>query len=497
MNDVLYRKYRAATFAEIIGQEHVVSILKSAILNEKASHAYLFAGPRGTGKTSIARLLAKGVNCSNFKEKGDICNNCEECKLINNAEALDVIEMDAASNRGIEEIRNLKETINFLPVTLRKKIYILDEAHMLTKEAFNALLKTLEEPPSHVIFILATTEPNKIPLTVLSRVQRFDLTLASSIELVKKLAFIVQKEGFRSDPKALESIFKLSGGSFRDAESLLGKVMVNSTDKFIGEKEVASSLGLLETELLNNFIFSLLRGDYEGCMHNLAKITAASVNLSYFIEQLIKILKDLLVNAVNKSSTEFSVTSIIKLINAVFELKTEVKDFSDKEAIIQIFVIKYLHNNSVTTLEQNNTAQVKKTISARVISSTDVKTGPENDQVARFIAKCGEVSLRLKTALFDCIISLHEKVLLIKNPYKHTLAYLSKSEVLEIITKIARELFGDDLTLDLALLENINSKKSPEQREIEIEEVVTSKSEVKDDKILDNSELVESILLIS
>src|SRR5690606_4937043 len=222
-------------------------------------HAYLFCGARGTGQTSIARILSGAVKCESDQNQYDVCNGWMNCVSIINEEALDNIEMDAASNRGIEEIRNLKDSINYLPTTLKKKVYIIDEAHMLTKEAFNALLKTLEEPPAHVVFILATTEAHKLPITILSRVQRYDFRLATKDEMVKKLKFILKEEGKKARDDGLDVIYAKSGGSFRDAESLLGKVISNTESKELDKEYIYKVLGIYSDDEVESFINALLQ----------------------------------------------------------------------------------------------------------------------------------------------------------------------------------------------------------------------------------------------
>jgi len=210
-NIVLYRKYRPKSFAEVTGQEHIVQTLKNAVEGDLLSHAYLFSGPRGTGKTSLARLLAKSANCKIFKN-GEPCNKCEFCQEINSNRAIDIIEIDAASNRGIDEMRTLREGVKFAPAKLKYKVFIIDEAHQLTKEAANALLKTLEEPPAHAMFILATTEAHKMIPTIASRCQRFDFRKLTVLEIVKKLQDVAKAEEAVIDKEALQLIALNSGG---------------------------------------------------------------------------------------------------------------------------------------------------------------------------------------------------------------------------------------------------------------------------------------------
>lgn len=251
-DSVFYRKYRPKSFSDIIGQNTAKQILVNSISSNSFSHAYLFTGPRGTGKTSTARIFAKAVNCVNFKTSNDVCNECENCNIYNQNQAVDIIEMDAASNRGIDDIRNLKESVQFMPSIFKKKVYIVDEAHMLSREAFNALLKTLEEPPEHVVFVLATTDAAKLPLTVLSRLLRIDFNLANKDSLTEKLKKILKSEEISFEDSAIEVVVKYAKGSFRDAESILTKLAQENSK--ITFDLVSSILGVVDETLVESFI---------------------------------------------------------------------------------------------------------------------------------------------------------------------------------------------------------------------------------------------------
>jgi DNA polymerase-3 subunit gamma/tau len=255
----LYRRWRSRTFDQIIGQDHVTHTLLNALRAGRVGHAYLLAGPRGTGKTTTARVLAKAVNCLD-PQNGEPCNRCNICRSLNEGRSLDLIEIDAASNRGIDEIRALREKIAFSPSECRYKVYVIDEVHMLTNEAFNALLKTLEEPPPHAIFVMATTDPQRIPLTVLSRCQRFDFHRIPMSSLKQKLVLICQQEGIRIQPAALEAIARHATGSFRDAESLLDQLVSFGTDEITVEA-VRRILGSAPEEVIAGIMQALVAGD--------------------------------------------------------------------------------------------------------------------------------------------------------------------------------------------------------------------------------------------
>ncbi len=286
-----YRKWRPQNFDEIIGQEYNVKTIKNVISNNRLSHCYIFCGPRGTGKTSTARILAKAINCT----KGitpDPCNKCENCASISNGSNVDVIEIDAASNRGINEIRELREKVKYLPAMLRKKVYIIDEIHMLTTEAFNALLKVLEEPPEHVMFIMATTEPNKVIPTIMSRCQRFDFFPIPMDKIKKRLLKIAKSEKIEISDAALSLISKYADGSLRDADSILEQLAAFGENK-IEVKEISSLLGAVDLDLLFELTDILIKKNLNSGIILANKIIQSNQNLKMFVSEFIDHLYDL------------------------------------------------------------------------------------------------------------------------------------------------------------------------------------------------------------
>lgn len=302
---VLYRKWRPQRFEEVIGQEHVTRTLQRALIAGRIAHAYLFAGPRGTGKTTTARILAKAVNCTGDPgPAGRPCNICPSCRAINEGRAVDLIEIDAASNRGIDEIRDLRERVRFAPAEFRYKVYIVDEVHMLTPEAFNALLKTLEEPPEHVIFILATTEPQRIPPTVLSRCQRFDFRRVRVTDVVQRLEAIAQAEGLQATREALELIARSATGSVRDAESLLDQLLVYGREGKLDVAEVQAVLGVRGSEQVARFVDALIARDLPQSLRLVQELADEGVDLRQFNRELVGYLRDLLFLAVTQGAAE-------------------------------------------------------------------------------------------------------------------------------------------------------------------------------------------------
>ncbi|MCK5461321.1 DNA polymerase III subunit gamma/tau [Candidatus Gracilibacteria bacterium] len=315
----LFLKYRPQTFTDLIGQETVRKTLQNALKSEKPSHAYLFAGSRGTGKTSTARIFAKGLSCKNLKE-GNPCGTCEFCVDIARGNLIDVIEIDAASNRGIDEIRDLREKINFAPNRTKRKIYIIDEVHMLTKEAFNALLKTLEEPPDHAFFCLATTETHKIPETILSRCQVFQFERFSLDQLINRLKKICKDESFSVKGNALSLISKKAEGGLRDAISLLEQIAAE-TENNITEEAVRESLGISSIETLENFYQAIIDKDTKVCLDILKNLSKKGGDFRTFGHDFLGFLRERMFQNLKTIELPIILTSIEEIEKALFRLK--------------------------------------------------------------------------------------------------------------------------------------------------------------------------------
>ncbi len=337
MSLVLYRKYRPQRFSEIVGQEHVVKTLTNAITSGIISHSYLFCGPRGSGKTTIARLMAKALNCRDRKEgEPEPCCKCDSCVEIRENRAIDLIEIDAASHRGIDDMKELIEGIKFAPSKSKYKVFIIDESHQLTKESANALLKTLEEPPSHAIFILATTEIHKMIPTIISRCQRFDFRKLTIPEIIKRLEVISEKEKVKIEKAALELIALNSGGAVRDAESLLGQVLTfssssssSSPSSEIKAENVKDLLGLIEVALVSQFCDFLYKKEPSKALSYLNEISEKGSDLQEFARALINYLRQGLIlkiagpEAGNPMITGLTKEELLKLKEQTDNLKEE------------------------------------------------------------------------------------------------------------------------------------------------------------------------------
>ncbi|MFV0249809.1 MAG: DNA polymerase III subunit gamma/tau [Bacilli bacterium] len=352
MYQALYRKYRPSNFDEVIGQKVIIQTLKNAIKNNKISHAYLFTGPRGTGKTSIAKILAKTINCTNLNNFNP-CNICENC-LQNNRQSIDIIEIDAASNNGIDEIRELKSKINLVPSLGKYKIYIIDEVHMLTIGAFNALLKTLEEPPNHVIFVLATTEPHKIPITILSRCQRFDFKKISESDIFERIEKICQNENVTINKNAIKEIAKISSGGMRDSLSILDQVISYATSE-ITIDEVHEVNGTLTSSEICNFLNCIISNDINNIIVKIDIYEKDGKDYVKLVEEIIIFLKNILIKNNAKSYYENNMmvkenydninienNLLLKYIKKLNELNNDLKNSDIQKVIFEIGIFELL-----------------------------------------------------------------------------------------------------------------------------------------------------------
>lgn len=377
MHITLYRKYRPKDFEEIAGQKEIVKTLKASLRNGKTSHAYLFTGPRGVGKTTIARLIAKGVNCLKNGVTDEPCNECENCLSINDGSFMDMIEIDAASNRGIDEIRQLKEKINYQPVKGRKKIYIIDEVHMLTKEAFNALLKTLEEPPEHVIFILATTEADKILPTIISRCQRYDFKALSPNEMKEKLKSIATSEEVEVPEEVLDLIYENSGGSMRDATSILERIMITCLGEEISLEKAEQVLGVTPLKKMQEFLEKLLDKDYTSLIKILDNFWKESVEIEIFFKDLAKYCKNLM------GKGELDPEQGLEIIGAIYDSLNKFKYEEDKRLVGYVAINNLLSIGRGPVITQEKI--VERIIEKPVLSIKSEDETPEKEEIGKDI----------------------------------------------------------------------------------------------------------------
>ncbi|MBR4260420.1 MAG: DNA polymerase III subunit gamma/tau [Clostridia bacterium] len=322
----LYRKFRPTKFSEIVGQEHITRTLRNQIIAGRVGHAYLLTGGRGTGKTSAAKILARAINCLNPQD-GEPCNECEICKAAIQGSLTDIVEMDAASNNSVEDIRSIREEVNFLPTVAKYRVYIIDEVHMLSVGAFNALLKTLEEPPEHVKFILATTEPQKLPATILSRCQRFDYKKISPDNIKSRLEFICQESDIKITDEALKTISVLAEGAMRDALSILERCVQEGEDE-INDEKVKELVGIPKVEYINKIVNSVIDCNTEKTLENIDEVISDGKDLNNLIWEIIKYVKDILVFKSSGTLSLYNETELEKI--------KEIADKTEKDRLLKI-----------------------------------------------------------------------------------------------------------------------------------------------------------------
>ena len=361
----LYRKFRPPVFDQIVGQEHITKTLKNQIKSERVGHAYLFNGGRGTGKTSAAKILARAVNCLNPQD-GEPCNECEICKAAISGSLTDIVEMDAASNNSVEDIRLIRDEVNFLPTTAKYRVYIIDEVHMLSTGAFNALLKTLEEPPKHVKFILATTEPQKLPATILSRCQRFDFKKISDNNIAKWLDYVCKESNVDITKDALKTIASLAEGAMRDALSILDRCIQDGSNK-IDVQKIKDLVGIPQTQYIYKVVEAILNKNMDQSIDTINEIIDDGKDINNLVWEIIKYIKDILLFKTSKKldlyteeelkqisqlSESTSKEALLKMIFDLSELENNLKWSTQKSIIMQVGIMKLCSDEQVNDKEE-------------------------------------------------------------------------------------------------------------------------------------------------
>lgn len=363
MAKALYRQYRPKVFDELLGQDKVVNVLKNQIKNNNFSHAYLFAGERGCGKTSAAKIFAKAINCLNPID-GSPCLECENCRAIEEETSLDVVEMDAASNRRIDDIRNLRDNVIYPPANLKYKVYIIDEAHMITREAFNALLKIMEEPPKHLVFILATTEIDKIPKTILSRVQKFEFNKIDSSKIKEQINIILKDQNIKMENEAVDLIIRKAKGAMRDALSILDQVLSFNKEEFL-LKDVEFILGTVDFEKIDKLVSSILVKDQKASLNNLKSIRDDGKSNLDIVDSLVNYYRDLMILKVSGYDKDFENEERLEL------LKKKLGDFSLERILTSLDV---LNDYFIKINNSSNTDILSEVLVLRLIDTVDMSS---------------------------------------------------------------------------------------------------------------------------
>ena len=410
---VLYRKYRPNNFDDVSGQEYVVKTLKNAIKNNKISHAYIFTGPRGTGKTSLAKIFAKSINCEHNSD-GNPCLECNSCKNFNDNP--DIIEIDAASNNGVDEIRELINNIKLAPSNSKYKVYIIDEVHMLSQSAFNALLLTLEEPPSHVVFILATTDIQNVPITILSRTQRFDFSRISVDDIIKRLTFVCSEEKINITPEAIKEIAYLSEGGLRDALSILDQVASLNSDK-IDIDTVLNTFGTISNIKIKEFIQQIENNDIQTMLSSLDEFKNSSIDSKVFISKFIQVLKDKAINIkLNKEKEQrLSFENIKSIILELNDMLNNKMISIDPYVIIQMILLNYMGNieNNIKKEENNFPGNkiVEKTSKKEEQKEIIVNNSNEIIQDSKNKHKLNQITEFKSVRINNCFVDANKKQL--------------------------------------------------------------------------------------
>lgn len=489
----LYRKFRPTSFEQVKGQDHIVQTLKNQINANRIGHAYLFCGTRGTGKTSVAKIFARAVNCEHPID-GSPCNECETCRAINSGSAMNVVEIDAASNNGVDNIRQIRDEIQYTPANGKYTVYIIDEVHMLSIGAFNALLKTLEEPPSYVMFILATTEPHKIPITILSRCQRYDFKRITIDTIAARLTELMEKEGIEVEDKAIRYVAKAADGSMRDALSLLDQCIAFYLGQKLTYENVLEVLGAVDSEIFSRLTRSIIAGNVTECINILDEMVMQGRELGQFVSDFIWYLRNLMLIKTSDGATDFIDASaeriealkeeasmvetdvIMRYIRVFSELAGQIKYASNKRVLIEIALIKLnkpqMENDTASLINRisilENKMEKGDFVAKVAVSATEEKVEskpkkvfdkPVPADIQYVVDNWGKVKRHIsnpyKTFLNDARFSVKgdDTLLIVFNPGAIGYEGCNKPEIIEMLNNIISEEINKQVKVEMTMLE--------------------------------------------